>query len=349
MMKKLFFTFFLIFTLFLPLWAQVRLGNFSQKGVATQEMKDDGLVAAHSSLPLNTVIKVKNEANSKEVDVKITNRISNSPSRIIDLSPAAFKALELKRDGIVTISVNSAASSALAAATPARGSTARGAAANQGNGQTSGTAAGTSQYIPVQTTTTAPGTTVTSGQLPGINVVVTNSSPITTPSAPVYPPAYPPPVYPPAYPPPVYPPAYSRSEPNSGDRIIVINTNPNPAYPPPASAPLPAPVSAPAQAASTPTNNSAYLAWMMAMTVEAREMRAAREEREMREAREAREIRELRIAREEREAREIREMREEREAREAREVKAAQIAREEREAREARDALDGLIIGELSR
>ena len=351
MMKKLFFTFFLIFTLFLPLWAQVRLGNFSQKGVATQEMKDDGLVAAHSSLPLNTVIKVKNEANSKEVDVKITNRIGNSPSRIIDLSPAAFKALELKRDGIVTISVNSAASSALAAAAPA----AARAAANRGNGQTSGTAAaqpGATQYVPVQTTTTAPGTTVTSGQLPGINVVVTNSSPITTPSAPVYPPAYPPPVYP-AYPPPVYPPAYSRSEPNSGDRIIVINTNPNPSYPPPASAPLPAPAaapaSAPAQATSAPQNNSAYLAWMMAMTVEAREMRAAREEREMREAREAREIRELRIAREEREAREIREMREEREAREAREAITAQIAREEREAREARDALDGLIIGELSR
>jgi len=336
MMKKLFFTFFLIFTLFLPLSAQVRLGNFSQKGVATQEMKDDGLVAAHSSLPLNTVLKVKNEANGKEVEVKVTNRISNSPSRVIDLSAAAYKALELKKDGVVTISVNTAVASIV---TPARVTT-----ANSRNGQASTgqnpdvvvVQPGVSQGVPVQTTT-VPGTTVTSGQLPGINVVVTNSTPVTAPNvpapaAPYYPPTYPPPIY--------YPQMYSRGEPNNGDRIIVINTNPNPTYPPPASTPAPAQAPASAPAASKSQNNGAYLAWLMAMTVEAREARAAREEREMREAREAREMREMRIAREEREAREIREAREEREAREAREARASQIAREEREAREARDAME---------
>jgi hypothetical protein len=335
MMKKLFFTFFLIFTLFLPLSAQVRLGNFSQKGVATQEMKDDGLVAAHSSLPLNTMLKIKNEANNKEVVVKVTNRISNSSSRVIDLSAAAFKALELKKDGVVTVSINA----------PTEVATATRATSTPRNGQS--TAVQTpevvvvqpsvaQQAVPVQTTT-APGTTVTSSQLPGINVVVTNSTPITAPTAPTYPPT-------PAYP--AYPPAYSRSEPYNGDRIIVINTNPSPpAYPPPAYAPAPppAPVATPAPAASSSQNNSAYLAWLMAMTVEAREARAAREEREIREAREAREVREMRIAREEREereAREIREAREEREAREAREIRLAQLAREEREAREAREAME---------
>jgi len=340
MMKKLFFTFFLIFTLFLPLSAQVRLGNFSQKGVATQEMKDDGLVAAHSSLPLNTNIKVKNEANSKEVNVRITNRISNSSSRIIDLSAAAFKALELKKDGVVTISINAP----VATTTPTRVAT-----VTPKSGQSTETPEvvvvqpGVAQAVPMQTST-VPGTTVTSSQLPGINVVVTNSTPI-TPAAPSYFPAYPP----------TYPPTNSqtnsRGEPYNGDRIIVINTNPSPpAYPPSAyvappayaPAPTPAPVAAPAPAASS-QNNSAYLAWLMAMTIEAREARAAREERELREAREARQVREMRIAREEREereAREIREAREEREAREAREIRAAQIAREEREAREAREAME---------
>jgi len=354
MMKKLFFTFFLIFTLFLPLSAQVRLGNFSQKGVATQEMKDDGLVAAHSSLPLNTILKVKNEANGKEVEVKVTNRISNSPNRIIDLSSAAFKALELKNGGTVTISVNTAVA---AIVPPAKAST-----ASSRNGQTSASQTPDAvavqpgaQSVPLQTTT-MPGTTVTSGQLPGINVVVTNSTPVTAPTvpAPAASVATPYPVYPPTYPP-VYPQPSSRSEPNNGDRIIVINTNPNPSYPPPAytpapvyapapapvpATPVPAPAPTSAPAASSSKNNSAYLAWLMAMTVEAREARAAREEREMREAREEREIREMRIAREEREAREIREMREEREAREMRELRLAQLAREEREAREARERME---------
>jgi len=328
MMKKLFFTFFLIFALFLPLSAQVRLGNFSQRGVATQEMKDDGLVAAHSSLPLNTNIKVKNEANNKEVSVKITNRISNSSSRIIDLSAAAFKALELKKDGVVTISIDAP----VATTTPTRV-----AAATPKSSQSAETPEvvtvqpGVAQAVPAQTST-APGTTVTSSQLPGINVVVTNSTPI-TPTAPTYPPSYPP----------TYSPTNSRSEPYNGDRIIVINTNPSPTYPPPAYAPAPAPVSAPAPAASSSQSNSAYLAWLMAMTIEAREARAAREEREIREAREAREVREMRIAREEREereAREIREAREEREAREAREIRLTQLAREEREAREAQEAME---------
>jgi len=329
MMKRLFFTFFLIFTLFLPLSAQVRLGNFSQKGVATQEMKDSGLVAAHASLPLNTMLKVKNEANSKEVEVKVVNRISNSSSRVIDLSAAAFKALELKKDGIVTISISTP---------PATTTATRVTSATSRNAETPEVVVvqpGASQAVPVQTNT-VPGTTVTSSQLPGINVVVTNSTPINNPTAPTYPPSYPP-TYPPTY-----PPVNSRGEPYNGDRIIVINTNPNPAYPPPAYAPA-APVSVPAPVASTPKNNGAYLAWLMAMSIEAREARAAREEREIREAREARQVREMRIAREEREEREIREIREareEREAREAREIRAAQLAREEREAREAREAME---------
>jgi hypothetical protein len=295
MKKRLFFTIFLIFTLFLPLSAQVRMGNFSQQGPASQEMKDDGLVAAHPSLPLKTNLKVKNTSNNKEVNVIVTNRIGVSSSRIIDLSPAAYKALELKKGDIVYISVNQPVeipapvklAEAKEPTPPPKVETAEPAPVQQ------------QAPAPAQVASAQPqpaGAVVTSGQLPGINVVVTNSTPI-----------------------------YSGSgkESSESDKIIIINTTPP-------AAPVPAPIYArPSQ------SNAAYLAWMMAMTMEAREARASREEREVREARELREIREARAARL---AREEREEREYREAREAREVREAREAREVREAREAREA-----------
>jgi len=283
MMKRLFFTFFLVFTLILPISAQVRMGNFSQQGPASQEMTDDGMVAAHPSLPLKTNLKVRNNSNSKEVNVIITNRIGVSSSRIIDLSPAAYKALDLKKGDIVTLSVNPPPETAtppapkVAEAKPTPSVAAEPAPVQQ---------------APAQTAAPQPtGAVVTSGQLPGINVVVTNSTPI-----------------------------YSGSGKESSDKDKIIIINPTPQNPPP-----PAPVYVPVQPSQ---NNSAYLAWMMAMTMEAREARAAREEREIRESREAREVREARAARLAREEREEREYREAREAREAR------LAREEREIRD---------------
>jgi len=285
MKKRLFFTVFLVFTLFLPLSAQVRMGNFSQQGPASQEMTDDGLVAAHPSLPLKTSVKVRNTSNNKEVNVTITNRVGVSSARIIDLSPAAYKALDLKKGDIVSLSVNPP---------PEAPAPPRVAAAKEPTPQQKAEAA--PEPAPVQqaapSAQAAPqqqpaGTVVTSGQLPGINVVVTNSTPM-------------------------YSGGGGQSAPQ--DRIIIVN--------PPAPAPVPAP-------APSSQSNAAYLAWMMAMTMEARDSRAAREDREVREAREAREARAARLAREERE---------EREYREAREAREARLAREEREAREARYA-----------
>jgi hypothetical protein len=72
---------------------------------------------------------------------------------------------------------------------------------------------------------------------------------------------------------------------------------------------------------SKTTESTEFLAWLMAMTIEARDAREAREAREIREAREARESREAREIREAREAREARETREIREIREAREIR----------------------------
>ncbi|MDR0302594.1 MAG: SPOR domain-containing protein [Treponema sp.] len=105
MMKRKLFSLFFMVSLLLPLAAQARLGNFTQQGGASQEMKDAGFAAAHSSLPLNSNVKITNTANGKEVEVKITNRISVSSSRVIDLSAAAYQALELKQGDTVVVSV----------------------------------------------------------------------------------------------------------------------------------------------------------------------------------------------------------------------------------------------------
>jgi rare lipoprotein A len=62
-----------------------------------------GLTAAHPSLPFGSKIKVTNLANGKSVEVEITDRGPFAGNRIIDLSQAAAKALEMKESGTATV------------------------------------------------------------------------------------------------------------------------------------------------------------------------------------------------------------------------------------------------------
>jgi hypothetical protein len=286
MKKKLFFTLFLTFTLFLPLSAQVRMGNFTQSGQASQEMTDSGLVAAHPSLPLKTSVKVKNTANNKEVDVTITNRVGVSSSRIIDLSAAAYKALDLKKGDIVSISVNAPPASApipkvAAAVEPSPPPPAPAAAVEP------------APAAPVQTAAAPPpaGAVVTSGQLPGINVVITNSTPIYSGS--------------------------TGKEP-AQEKIIVINPNP------PASSSSNAAYLAWMMAMTMDAREARA-------SREDREIREAREAREARAARLAREEREEKEYREAREARLARETRETNYYRGERETEEVRLTAEEQE------------------
>jgi rare lipoprotein A (peptidoglycan hydrolase) len=61
------------------------------------------LTAAHPSLPFGSKIKVTNLANGKSVEVEITDRGPFAESRIIDLSQAAAKALEMIDSGTATV------------------------------------------------------------------------------------------------------------------------------------------------------------------------------------------------------------------------------------------------------
>jgi rare lipoprotein A (peptidoglycan hydrolase) len=61
------------------------------------------LTAAHPSLPFGSKIKVTNLANGKSVEVEITDRGPFVENRIIDLSQAAPKVLEMLDLGTATV------------------------------------------------------------------------------------------------------------------------------------------------------------------------------------------------------------------------------------------------------
>ena len=61
--------------------------------------------AAHKSIPLGTYVRVKNLKNGKTVVVKINDRGPYVPGRIIDLSYAAAKSLDMIKDGVVPVEI----------------------------------------------------------------------------------------------------------------------------------------------------------------------------------------------------------------------------------------------------
>ena len=61
------------------------------------------LTAAHRTLPFQTWVQVTNLDNGKKVDVRITDRGPFVDGRIIDLSRAAARAIDLLRTGIAPV------------------------------------------------------------------------------------------------------------------------------------------------------------------------------------------------------------------------------------------------------
>jgi rare lipoprotein A len=63
------------------------------------------LVAAHRTLPFQTVVRVRNLSNDKTVDVRIIDRGPFVQGRIIDLSHAAAKEIDLIGPGVAQVEV----------------------------------------------------------------------------------------------------------------------------------------------------------------------------------------------------------------------------------------------------
>ena len=65
--------------------------------------RKDSLTAAHRTLPLGTVVKVTNLENNSEVTVEINDRGPYAKNRIIDLSRAAAKELQMMEGGTAEV------------------------------------------------------------------------------------------------------------------------------------------------------------------------------------------------------------------------------------------------------
>lgn len=61
--------------------------------------------AAHRNLPLGSKVRVTNLENERSVDVEVNDRGPFISGRIIDLSRAAAKALEMLEDGITRVRI----------------------------------------------------------------------------------------------------------------------------------------------------------------------------------------------------------------------------------------------------
>ena len=77
--------------------------HHGKKTASGQPFNQNDLTAAHPSLPFGTQVRVTNLANSRQVVVSINDRGPYKSGRIIDLSRAAARKLEI--DGIARVRV----------------------------------------------------------------------------------------------------------------------------------------------------------------------------------------------------------------------------------------------------
>lgn len=75
-----------------------------RKTSSGERFDQNALTAAHRTLPFGTVVQVKNLTNGRTVDVRINDRGPfGRKTRIIDLSRAAARALDMERAGVAPV------------------------------------------------------------------------------------------------------------------------------------------------------------------------------------------------------------------------------------------------------
>jgi rare lipoprotein A len=80
--------------------------GFTGRKVADGTMFDpNGMTAAHRELPLGTIVRVTNLTNNQQVLLRINDHGPFIEGRILDLTPAAAKAIDMYRAGIAKVRV----------------------------------------------------------------------------------------------------------------------------------------------------------------------------------------------------------------------------------------------------
>ena len=78
---------------------------YGRKTASGEKLKKTALTAAHKKFPFNTLVEVTNLANRKSVIVRINDRGPYRKGRVVDLSEAAAKKLNLKKIGLVRVKI----------------------------------------------------------------------------------------------------------------------------------------------------------------------------------------------------------------------------------------------------
>jgi len=77
----------------------------SQMTASGERFNKNAMTAAHRSLPLGTHVRVTNTKNGKSVVVRINDRGPYGKGRIIDLSEAAAKQLDMIDAGVAPVTL----------------------------------------------------------------------------------------------------------------------------------------------------------------------------------------------------------------------------------------------------
>ena len=79
--------------------------HFAKGGRTTsgEAFNPENMTAAHRSLPFGTMVRVTNTENSRSVVVRINDRGPFSRRRVIDVTPAAARALGFRERGLQTV------------------------------------------------------------------------------------------------------------------------------------------------------------------------------------------------------------------------------------------------------
>ena len=70
-----------------------------------ERFNKNAMTAAHRKLKMNTRVRVTNKRNGRTVEVRINDRGPYGRGRIIDLSEAAAKKLDMIDDGVVPVRI----------------------------------------------------------------------------------------------------------------------------------------------------------------------------------------------------------------------------------------------------
>lgn len=79
--------------------------NRGTKTASGQKLKDHELTAAHKTLKFGTEVKITNLKNNKSTIVKITDRGPYVKGRVIDVTLAAAKKLDIIKSGVAKVKV----------------------------------------------------------------------------------------------------------------------------------------------------------------------------------------------------------------------------------------------------